>query len=65
MATAYGNDLKGQAPLTFHAIVGAVAFVNRWISVASHVAVTTMWLVPDRRLEKVTPAHVGPATSST
>ena len=31
----------------------ALAFVNRWLSLALYVAVAIMWLVPDRRIEKV------------
>lgn len=33
-------------------IMAGLAFVNQWISDALYVAVATMWLVPDRRIEK-------------
>ena len=31
----------------------AVAPFNRWVSLAIYVAVAVMWLVPDRRIERV------------
>lgn len=32
---------------------GVLAFVNQWISDALYVLVAVMWLVPDRRIERV------------
>ena len=31
----------------------ALAFANRWLSVGLYIAVAMMWLVPDRRIERV------------
>ena len=51
---ALGRDLKGKAsPLIYASAVG-LAFVNRWIAVALYVVVALMWLVPDRRLVRIT-----------
>jgi uncharacterized membrane protein len=30
-----------------------LAFINQWIAQTLYVAVALMWLVPDRRIEKV------------
>jgi hypothetical protein len=35
-----------------------LALVNRWVSVALYVAVAVMWLVPDRRIERVATERV-------
>ena len=50
---AIGNDFKGKiSPLIYIAAIG-LAFVNQWISDALYVFVALMWLVPDRRIEKM------------
>ena len=50
---AVGRDLKGKlSPLLYIlAIVGTV--VSPWIAEAIYVAVALVWLIPDRRIEKV------------
>ena len=30
-----------------------LAFVNRWVSLGLYVAVIVMWLIPDRRIERM------------
>jgi uncharacterized membrane protein len=51
LATALGRDLKGKVSPVLYAAGIAVAFVDRWISLALYVVVAVMWLVPDRRIE--------------
>ena len=36
-----------------YAAAVALAFVNQWLSDALYVAVAVMWLIPDRRVERV------------
>ncbi len=53
LATALGRDLKGKiSPFLYLAGI-ALAFVNAWLSIALYVLVAAIWLVPDRRIEKV------------
>jgi uncharacterized membrane protein len=33
------------------------AFVNRWVSLAIYFIVAIMWLIPDRRIERILTAH--------
>ena len=53
LATAVGNDFKGKLSLVFYAIAIPAAFVHQWISDALYVLVALMWLIPDRRIERV------------
>lgn len=53
LANALGTDLKGKiSPLMYLSAIGA-AFVNPWISGALYAAVAIMWLIPDKRVERV------------
>ena len=53
LAAAVGKDLKGKiSPLLYIAGIG-MAFVSPPVSVALYVLVAAIWLVPDRRIEKV------------
>jgi len=53
LARALGNDAKGKASLLIYAAAIPVAFVHPLISCSLYVLVVIMWLVPDRRFEKV------------
>jgi len=53
LARALGGDFKGKVSVALYVAAIALAFVNRWLSLALYVAVAVMWLVPDRRIEKV------------
>ena len=56
LAEALGGDLKGKiSPILYLAGI-VLAFVNPWISIALYVLVAVIWLVPDRRIERI----VGP-----
>ena len=50
---ALGRDLKGKLSLVLYAVAIAAAFLNPWISQAIYAAVALLWLIPDRRLERV------------
>jgi uncharacterized membrane protein len=53
IAVAMGKDLKGKiSPLMYLAAI-VLAFLYAPISMALYSAVAIMWLVPDRRMEKV------------
>ena len=53
LASALGSDFKGKISPLLYASAVALAFVDPWISIAIYVLVAVMWLVPDRRIEKV------------
>jgi len=53
LARALGSDLKGKISPVLYLIAIALAFVLPWVSVALYAAVAVVWLVPDRRIEKV------------
>ncbi|HET9241695.1 MAG TPA: TMEM175 family protein [Oligoflexus sp.] len=50
---AVGRDLKGMASLILYASAIGLAFVDTWISLAIYVGVALLWLIPDRRIEKI------------
>ena len=53
LATAVGKDWKGKiSPLCYLAAI-PLAFVSPWISSSLYILVALMWLVPDRRIERV------------
>jgi uncharacterized membrane protein len=53
LARAVGRDRKGKVSLAAYVVAIPLAFVSEWVSGALIVAVALMWLVPDRRIEKV------------
>ena len=53
LGAALGSDLKGKiSPLLYVAGIG-LAFVSPPVSISLYVLVAAIWLVPDRRIEKV------------
>jgi len=53
LAIALGYDIKGKASIAAYVIAIPLAFAQSWIACALYVLVAVMWLVPDRRIEKV------------
>jgi uncharacterized membrane protein len=53
LASALGRDIKGKISPLLYAAAVALAFVDAWLSIAIYALVAVMWLVPDRRIEKV------------
>ena len=53
LAGAVGDDVKGRlSPVLYCAGIG-LSFVNRWFGIILYVVVALMWLVPDRRVERL------------
>jgi TMEM175 potassium channel family protein len=50
---AVGSDRKGKVSLLAYGIAIPVAFVSQWIASALYVSAALIWLVPDRRIERV------------
>jgi len=55
LARALGSDFKGKISPLFYLAGIALAFVVPVVSIALYALVAIMWLVPDRRIEKVLP----------
>ncbi len=53
LVRALGADWKGKASAVAYAAAIPLAFAERWAAIAIFVAVTLVWLVPDRRIERV------------
>ena len=53
LARAIGNDVKGKISVVFYAAAIPLALVLPWLALALYVLVAAIWLVPDRRIEKV------------
>ena len=55
LARAIGPDRKGVLSIVLYAVAIPLAFVGRWVALGIFVLVALMWLVPDRRIERVLP----------
>ena len=53
LATAVGTDIKGKLSPVLYLIAIPVAYYFQWISGSIYVLVALMWLVPDKRIERV------------
>jgi len=53
LAAAIGRDFKGKLSPGLYAIAIVAAFFEPWISCCLYVLVALMWLIPDRRIERV------------
>ena len=53
LAQALGRDVKGKASIAIYLAAVPLSFVNRWLALGLYVLVALMWLIPDRRIEKV------------
>ena len=53
IAKALGSDFKGNISLAIYVVAIAIAFWQRWIACALYAVVAAIWLVPDRRFEKL------------
>jgi uncharacterized membrane protein len=53
LARALGADRKGRLSLALYVAGIGLAFVEPWLSIAIYVAVALLWLVPDRRIERM------------
>jgi uncharacterized membrane protein len=57
LAEAVGCDWKGKLSPVMYLAAVALAFVSPWIACGIYVAVALIWLVPDRRIERVLARH--------
>jgi uncharacterized membrane protein len=55
VARAIGKDTKGVLSILLYAVAIPLAFVKPWLSQSLYVIVALMWLVPDRRIERLLP----------
>ena len=53
LATAIGSDFKGKISVIIYAIAILLSFMNAGMACALYVLVAIMWLIPDRRIEKI------------
>jgi uncharacterized membrane protein len=53
LAIAMGKDFKGIISLLIYATGIGVAFVNPWVAFMLYILVAIIWLIPDRRIEKI------------
>jgi uncharacterized membrane protein len=53
LRAAIGADFKGKVSMAGYAIAIASAFVVQQVSLVIYVAVALLWLVPDRRIERL------------
>jgi uncharacterized membrane protein len=53
LAAAVGKDWKGKFSMIAYLAAIPLAFVTPWISNSLYAAVAVVWLVPDRRIERV------------
>jgi len=52
LASAVGDDRKGNLSMVLYAAGIAIAFWHAWISQIFYSVVALMWLIPDRRIER-------------
>ena len=57
LAAAIGDDWKGKASAALYAAAIPLAFLSPWISNGIYVVVAFIWLIPDRRIERVVTDH--------
>lgn len=53
IARAIGRDFKGKVSAVIYAVAILLTFVNSWLACALYVLVALIWLIPDRRIEKI------------
>ena len=53
VAVAIGKDWKGKLSPVLYAVGIAASFVHPWIAGAIYILVALLWLVPDRRIERI------------
>lgn len=53
LAKAIGSDRKAIVSMLVYALAIPAAYLNCWISQAAYVLVALLWLIPDRRIERM------------
>jgi len=52
VAIAIGTDTKGKVSVVIYLLAIPLAFVHPWIALALYFVVVSIWIIPDRRIEK-------------
>ena len=55
-----GGDWKGKLSPVLYVSAIVLAFVSSWLAVAIYAFVALIWLVPDRRIERILTANETP-----
>lgn len=50
---AIGNDTKGKISMLAYMIAAGLAIIQPWIAQALYVILALLWLIPDRRIERM------------
>ena len=53
LAKALGRDVKGKVSLLFYAVAIPLSFFSSWLACGLYVLVAVIWLIPDRRIERI------------
>lgn len=53
LAVALGSDLKGKISVATYAVSIFLSFVVPWLACLLYAVIAIVWLIPDRRIEKV------------
>ncbi|MEI4509212.1 TMEM175 family protein [Sphingopyxis sp. CCNWLW253] len=53
IARAVGRDIKGRVSVASYALAAGLALVHPGIALAIYLAIILLWLVPDRRMERI------------
>jgi TMEM175 potassium channel family protein len=53
LAAAVGNDFKGKISSILYVLAIVLAFINAWTSLGIYALVAMIWVIPDKRIEKV------------
>ena len=53
LAEALGSDFKGKVSIVISLIAIPLAFTRSWVACLCYVLIAVIWLVPDRRIERI------------
>lgn len=65
LAATLGGDSKGKLSVLLYAVAVPAAFVRTWVAGVLYVAVALVWLVPDRRIERIATGEEDPSRTPT
>lgn len=65
LAATLGGDSKGKLSVLLYAVAVPAAFVRTWVAGVLYVAVALVWLVPDRRIERIVTGAEDPSRTPT
>ncbi|WP_340073657.1 TMEM175 family protein [Leptobacterium sp. I13] len=53
LGKAYKKDIKGKISIGIYAVAIGLSFINKWIGFFLYIVVAIIWIIPDKRIEKV------------